>query len=134
MSSFDPTYKYLRGKIGQSFPAFINHVLKEFSTVESLSAMDVHWMPLYVRCNYCDVHYDVIGKLDTFSQDLSYIASQKNLTFNIDMKVNSVSKSRENALKRFSQLSKKVVDKLFERYRIDFEMFDYSVDEYMHHD
>ena len=43
------------------------------------------------------------------------------------MKLNTVSP----ADKLFSQVSKKMVQALYEKYRVDFEMFEYGISEYM---
>ena len=41
------------------------------------------------------------------------------------------SKTVSPAVKLFSQLSKKMVQALYEKYRVDFEMFEYGISEYV---
>lgn len=40
------------------------------SSLSSCDAVDAHWRPFFARCAYCDVDYDVIGKLETFEEDV----------------------------------------------------------------
>ncbi|XP_064595032.1 carbohydrate sulfotransferase 11-like [Liolophura sinensis] len=53
-----------------TFPEFIKHVIR---TVETKAGLNLHWMPMYMVCSPCEVEYDLIGKLETISQDLNYI-------------------------------------------------------------
>ncbi|XP_064599559.1 carbohydrate sulfotransferase 12-like [Liolophura sinensis] len=53
-----------------TFPEFIKHVIR---TVETRSGLDSHWMPVYMVCSPCEVEYDLVGKLETISQDVNYI-------------------------------------------------------------
>ncbi len=32
--------------------------------------VDVHWRPFYTRCHYCEVDYEVIGRVETFTEDV----------------------------------------------------------------
>ena len=33
-----------------------------------------HWEPQYMHCDYCDIRYDIIGRVETLEDDLEYIA------------------------------------------------------------
>jgi hypothetical protein len=39
--------------------------------------------------------------------------------------------SKETSKRYFSQLSKQEVKRLYEKYKLDFELFDYKVDDYL---
>ena len=39
---------------------------------------DVHYVPVYQLCDVCRQHFDFIGKLETFSEDVQYIYSSVN--------------------------------------------------------
>ena len=39
-----------------------------------------HWRPQYTNCPYCHIDYQVIGKLETFADDVKYIVLKRNLT------------------------------------------------------
>merc|ERR1719244_125196 len=83
--------------------------------------------------------FDVIVKMETFDRDTNFILSQRNLdtVISLTKKHTSVSKKKkkkesDNLVKTlFSQLSKKMVQALYEKYRIDFQMFEYNVADYV---
>ena len=46
--------------------------------------LNPHWRPFYrSHCHYCDLYYQVIGKLETWSQDIHYAVKVKNDDFYI---------------------------------------------------
>ena len=40
--------------------------------------IDRHFVPMYERCNPCRMHFDYIGKLETFEDDANFIISKLN--------------------------------------------------------
>ena len=93
--------------------------------------LNAHWLPFTPRCAYCTVPYTVIGKLETMDEDLRYIKQMAGVKFEL-MKENQSSGGSTTDLTRkyFKQLDKKVVLQLFELYRVDFEMFGYSLEHF----
>ena len=92
-----------------------------------------NYRPYLPKCNYCDVDFDVIGKLEDFEEDVAYIAEKRNLTEHRGL-LNHVQNEnpergeesrRERRDKYMSQLSPEMVRDLYELYKIDFEMFGY---------
>ena len=80
-----------------SFPKFVNYVLKEYSESDCHKhynhpclAINIHWRPYNARCSYCDIPYNVIGRLETFEEDLRYLLLKQNLTHLIPLKQSSV--------------------------------------------
>ena len=70
-----------------NFSTFINHVLKEYKESDCYQsyslpcfAIDVHWRPYNARCMYCDIPYNVIGRVESFDEDVKYILLRQNLT------------------------------------------------------
>ena len=43
-------------------------------------SMSPNSRPYLPKCHYCDVDFDVIGKLEDFEEDVAYIAKKTNLT------------------------------------------------------
>ena len=90
--------------------------------------------PYLPNCLYCDINFDIIGKLEDFDEDVTYIAKMQNLTQHLRVLnhvQNSNSKkgdgSREEKMKKYmSQLTPELVRDLYELYKIDFEMFGYN--------
>ena len=83
-------YKWLQGL---NFSSFVNHVLKQYNESkcpkyynDPCFSVDRHWRPFTARCAYCDIPYDVVGRIETFQQDIRYILIVKNLTTQIPLK------------------------------------------------
>ena len=44
-----------------------------FSAWRRPGQLDVHWRPYFRRCGYCQIPYKVIGKAETFHEDVKFI-------------------------------------------------------------
>lgn len=116
---------------------------------------DDHWIPYYLFCTPCLLNYDIIAKVETYLEDQVYIIRALGLQDSIrprwkhrsssssagspqdspqdlraslppsSLPVNSIGR------KYFSQLNESELRALHEKYRLDFELFDYSVDDYL---
>ena len=86
--------------------------------------------PYHSNCFYCHVKYDVIGRLEDYSDDIMYIAVKQNLTSLLPElnKINRKSKIATNNRVDFymSQLSDQHKEKLFDLYKLDFDLFGYD--------
>ena len=58
-----------------SFDEFVRFFI--FSETEE-TMQDPHLIPMYKLCDICHQHYDFIGKLETFTEDVKYIYKQIN--------------------------------------------------------
>ena len=92
-----------------------------------------HFRPYHSKCLYCEVDYDVIGKLEDYNEDVMYIAVKQNITEHLQ-RLNVIqnksprthASQRDRIKKYMSQLSPKMIHQLKKLYKIDFEMFDYT--------
>ena len=124
------TYKGTFGSLkGKTFPQFIDHILKDSTTRQS-----EHWRPQFMNCHYCEIRYDMIGRVETFYKDLNYIASISNFSTasRSHLMVNAknspnTSTTEEKTIKYFSTLNSTQLYKLYNLYRMDFEIFGYHV-------
>lgn len=133
-----------------SFPAFVDLVLKQYrgncspSMYQAKSYqsqcefnVNLHWRPFASKCSYCDVEYDLVGKIETFDEDLKYIVHKKGLEKilrleNSGMNHHSTKGSTEKMTEHyFSKLTKKQGYDLYNMYHLDFEMFDYDPKPYL---
>ena len=98
-------------------------------------SQNVHWRPQYTGCPYCHINYQVIGKAETFADDVRYIVLKQNLTSLIPLettkKINHATFSKAKKTNYMAQLSKKQIEGLFRYYQRDFEFFDYDISEYI---
>ena len=113
-------------------------------TTKCLNVIDVHWQPYYQRCEFCDMKYDYIGRLETFNQDVKEVLIRGNLTEYIPLEdikqihqSTSMQKSKlkidpdgiqasEFTEEYFKSVEKSVVKKIYENYELDFLLFQYS--------
>ena len=89
-------YKYQKLE-GLDFSSFVNHVLNEYNKSDCKTSynvpcfnVDVHWRPYNARCSYCDIPYNVIGRVETFEEDVQYILLKQNLTDIISLNSSSL--------------------------------------------
>ncbi|XP_018022696.1 carbohydrate sulfotransferase 11-like [Hyalella azteca] len=98
--------------------------------MDAFRSFDRHWRPYFLNCGACDLNYEYIVKMETWSEDLRYLLPK----FNMDEK-NEVHENAKNSTdvsyRYIRALPKQLILKLYEIYKIDFEMFDYSLNQYM---
>ena len=148
--------KFLNGKITTvskrykkkiaTFPEFIDLVMQQFRAQEECrdlpnkyicANIDAHWDLFNHRCLYCDIQYDVIGKIESFNDDIKYIVLKQKLEELIPLNTTNLhlndkkEYASNSTLYYFSQLSKFQKDRLYEFYKFDFELFDYNVEIYL---
>ena len=111
-------YRKPNKRIKRVFPSFVDLVLSEYAKSNNfkLRTINVHWAPMNMKYQYCDVTYDVIGRMETFVDFLKYIMIKNKL---------------EHTLKYFSKLRKSQIRSLYKMYRMDFELFGYNAEEYL---
>ena len=132
-----------------NFENFVDMVIKNSKRLcrrLNKCGLDPHWKPfISSRCGYCDIPYKVIAKAENFAEDQKFIGKLANIDFkplgrwiyflntfsvhNDSFAVTNVSsggRTKELARKYFSQLSLDKVKKLYDIYKVDFEMFGYS--------
>lgn len=118
-----------------TFPEFIDYVLHETRDLKSPRDWKgvMTWKSYFAKCLPCDVKYDVILKLETHTADEKWLINTRNLTQLSrvrDWRHLSSNKSiRDNLI---SQLSKDQLNAIYNNYKIDFEMFNYTMDQYFH--
>uniref|UniRef100_A0A182K9U1 Carbohydrate sulfotransferase n=1 Tax=Anopheles christyi TaxID=43041 RepID=A0A182K9U1_9DIPT len=113
-----------------SFQDFARYVVDQFRNEKP---SDLHWRPINDLCTPCLARYDSIIKMETFARDVEHLANRTNLHGKI--KPVQMNHSRRDSVdtlieKYFSQLTKQQFDDLYDIYRIDFELFQYSSDKY----
>ena len=110
-----------------------------------------HWIPYYMRCAFCNIDYSrFIGRLETFEQDVKYVLVKTNLTKEIplqdasermlntatskvisDEKLNNEGLiiASDRTMEYFKPLNKTLINKLYQLFKPDFDMFLYSIKE-----
>ncbi|XP_018012037.1 carbohydrate sulfotransferase 8 [Hyalella azteca] len=96
----------------------------------SFNSYDVHWRPYFLNCGVCDLSYKYIIKMETWNEDLRYLLPKFNIAAGDDVHGNALN-STNASYRYFKTLPRPLILQLYEIYKIDFEMFDYSLDEYL---
>nr|XP_045581802.1 carbohydrate sulfotransferase 11-like [Procambarus clarkii] len=97
------------------------------------SKFDEHWKPIYSLCSPCVVKYNVIAKMETFSEDTQYVINQLGLEDRLHVEwIHRTADTRTSdiAITYFSQLTLNQIDQLYAKYRLDFELFGYDSEAY----
>ncbi|KAK7086088.1 hypothetical protein SK128_002457 [Halocaridina rubra] len=118
-----------------TFPEFIQYILdstKNFVTLEDWKQNVVCWTPYWAQCNVCGADYNVILKLETIEEDERFLITLSNLEELKEIKtpewrhLNNKT-SDDVAPKYYSQLSRLQIRQLYQRYLLDFMLFDYHI-------
>ncbi|XP_014468481.1 PREDICTED: carbohydrate sulfotransferase 11-like [Dinoponera quadriceps] len=109
-----------------TFREFVNYIID----TDLGSYGDDHWMPYYLFCTPCLVRYDIIAKVETLWRDQVYAIDKLGLQNKIKPRWRHSNNYANASRVYFSQLSKTTVQRLYEKLRLDFELFDYSPDAY----
>ena len=121
----------------KSFSEFVEFTLKQ----NREKNVNIHMQPFVKRCHYCSIPYDVVGRIETFDEDVKYIIIKNRLEDILPLEDTlslhenkSGEKTKEakerNSLKLFSELNKKQIHQLYQMYQMDFEMFRYNASAY----
>ncbi|XP_066586952.1 carbohydrate sulfotransferase 11-like [Prorops nasuta] len=119
-----------RLRIVPTFREFIKYLLK--STDD-----DIHWALYYKHCSTCSVKYNFILKLNDYTLgQINFILSKFGLNESTDFLPNFETSRGgftdfEKTCKYFATLAQDDVLKLYEKYKVDFEMFDYNLTRYI---
>ena len=125
-----------------SFRTFVDYVISEHDNYWDKAwpniPLNQHWISLERKCWYCDVTYDVIGRMETFSDDVKYIICKNNLENTLPLHKSLVKKNSHKYhhstklinSQYLSLLNKNQLQKLFNIYRLDFALFEYDLHDY----
>ena len=98
--------------------------------------IDTHWRPFAFKCSYCDINYDLIGRKETWNDDIDYIIRKRGLEKVLPLQKAHIAhhaskeymhqSTEEMAKEYFNTLSQKQKEDLYHMFRLDFEMFNYD--------
>ncbi|XP_006818224.1 carbohydrate sulfotransferase 11-like [Saccoglossus kowalevskii] len=94
-----------------------------------------HWNVIATHCSMCNIHYNFIGKYETLIADVDFIL--KKIGANNVVEFPSYVPHRTNSsfceiLRRYyGELTKQQLEGLYEKYKTDFDMFEYDIEEYL---
>ncbi|NXH21556.1 CHST9 sulfotransferase, partial [Bucco capensis] len=110
-----------------SFQEFVSFIL-----AKPPNSLDIHWKPMFLLCDPCNIHYDVLGKYETLGLDsehvLEVIGAPENLHYPSLKRYGS--EKRTNAditLEYLRQLNSEQIEKIKKLYQMDFFLFNYTM-------
>jgi len=116
-----PTWKYPR------FSEFVDYVLGK-----DLRYDDEHWAPFFKECTPCHINFTFIGHFETLYWDLHLLANKTGITQWDDKNDYFQSAThRKVSEEYFGTVEKDTIRKLYQRYKLDFELFGYSPEDYI---
>ncbi|XP_065421103.1 carbohydrate sulfotransferase 11 isoform X1 [Chrysemys picta bellii] len=92
-----------------------------------------HWQTVYSLCHPCHIHYDLIGKYETLEEDSNYILQLAGVGSYLKFPTyaKSTRTTDEMTTEFFQNISSEHQTQLYEVYKLDFLMFNYSVPSYL---
>ncbi|XP_063615862.1 carbohydrate sulfotransferase 11-like [Penaeus indicus] len=122
-----------------TFPEFVDYIIDFTANLTTAQEWDenvVCWTPYWVQCGVCSSDYQVVIKLETMTEDeqfLAQIADLKEIQNVFEWRNHKkFSKSSKEVLPvYYKSLTKKQILLLYERFKMDFELFGYTVEEYL---
>lgn len=120
-----------RLKIIPSFREFLTWLLRQPPDHD-----DVHWAQYHTHCAICNVSYNFILKLDEYTLgEVNYVLSKlklgKKTYLPVLQRTQAGLTNFDVTCRYFRNLTTSIVMQLYERYKIDFEMYDYNLDKYL---
>ncbi|XP_020282021.1 carbohydrate sulfotransferase 11-like [Pseudomyrmex gracilis] len=122
-----------RLKIVPTFREFLEWLLKQPPRHD-----DVHWAQYHTHCAVCNVSYNFILKLDDYTLgEINYVLLKLKLDRD-KVYLPRLQRTRAEAsnfdvtCRYFSNLTTDMVSQLYERYKMDFKMYNYKPDKYLH--
>lgn len=116
----------------QEFARYLVDVIPLNPHPKEVKFMDRHWKPFYLNCAPCNIDYDLILKLETINEDTMYVSQRYHLGIKeVALKHHKSSNSTNTTLTFFKTLPQHITQALYQRFRVDFLMFNYSVSPYL---
>lgn len=93
----------------------------------------MHWTPITSFCTPCQLKFDVIMRFETLEEDQRYLINKVGLGSVIKPEHMNTGKGNTNQhlMNQYAELTKSQVRGLYEFFKYDFELFDYTADEFI---
>ncbi|NXM42903.1 CHST9 sulfotransferase, partial [Gymnorhina tibicen] len=110
-----------------SFQEFVS-----FITAKPPHTLDIHWKPMFLLCDPCNIHYDIMGKYETLGLDsehvLKAIGAPESLQYpNLKRYGSEKRTDGDITLEYLRQLTSEQIEKIKKLYQMDFFLFNYTM-------
>ncbi|KAM6987125.1 carbohydrate sulfotransferase 11 isoform 2-T2 [Aplochiton taeniatus] len=95
--------------------------------------LNEHWQTVYQLCHPCHIHYDMVGKYETLEEDANYVLRLAGAgdALRFPTYAKSTRTTDTMTAQFFSNISSLQQGQLYQLYRQDFLMFNYSTPSYL---
>ncbi|CAH7167934.1 Chst13 [Phodopus roborovskii] len=93
-----------------------------------------HWERAHALCHPCLVRYDIVGKFETLADDAAFVldlVGEPGLSFPAPPRRPEKDPTRDQARRLFQDISPFYQRRLFDLYKMDFFLFNYSAPSYL---
>ncbi|XP_033889339.1 carbohydrate sulfotransferase 11 isoform X1 [Acipenser ruthenus] len=113
------------------FEEFVDYLIHP--TTQKEEPFNEHWQTVYSLCHPCHIRYDLVGKYETLEQDSNYILRLAGVIdyLRFPTYAKSTRTTDEMAAEFFQNISSHHQTQLFELYKFDFLMFNYTTPSYL---
>nr|XP_046240794.1 carbohydrate sulfotransferase 11 [Scatophagus argus] len=127
----DPQPEALERGNDVSFEEFVYYLVDPATQREE--PFNEHWERVHSLCHPCLIHYDVVGKYETLEQDSRYVLQLAGVEDQVSFPTSSKSTrtTGDMAAQFFQNISPFYQKKLYNLYRMDFLLFNYSMPAYL---
>ena len=123
--------KYLEAKPSTHYiskEAFVDYVASV-----SAARHDHHWISFNRFCKPCSIRYDYVAHAETSAEDADYILRKAKVDGIVKLPgqySSSPTLNRKTSL-LYQNVSRKTIETLYNVYKLDFDMFNYTIDDYL---
>lgn len=115
-----------------TFSEFVKYVIH---CSENHIKLDEHWEVMNKLCSPCSIKYNYIGKMTSLVEDAQQVLKELGVDNDVEFPANSKDKYKKNIKdlirEYYSTITDKHLDKLYDIYKDDFELFSYTIPEYL---
>ncbi|KAG7275902.1 hypothetical protein CRUP_009591 [Coryphaenoides rupestris] len=114
-----------------SFAEFVYYLVDP--ATQRQEPFNEHWERVHSLCHPCLIHYDVVGKYETLEQDSSYVLRLAGAEDQVEFPTSAKSTrtTGDMAAEFFRDIKPFYQRKLYNLYRMDFLLFNYSTPAYL---
>ncbi|XP_062397097.1 carbohydrate sulfotransferase 11 [Sardina pilchardus] len=127
----DPKPRSLERGNDVSFEEFVYYLVDPRTQREE--PFNEHWERVHSLCHPCLIHYDVVGKYETLAQDSHYVLKVAGVDSEVHFPTSgkTTRTTGDMAAQFFRNISPFYQRKLFNLYRMDFLLFNYTTPTYL---
>ncbi|KAG5845204.1 carbohydrate sulfotransferase 11 isoform X1 [Anguilla rostrata] len=125
------TLEALQSGADVRFPEFAEYLVDPATLKEG--PLNEHWETVHSLCHPCHIRYDLVGKYETLEEDSNYVLRLAGVgdRLRFPTYAKSTRTTDQMAAQFFQNISGRQRAQLYQLYKLDFLMFNYSVPSYL---